>query len=69
MVAKYDTEKQEALAVARLRGCTLPYKIKTDEPDKLATMIYRLFNRHKIKNTGISTDPDGDAIWIVGRPW
>ena len=60
---KYTTEQNEAEYVLARGGLTLPYKIKTKEPRKLAHALGAFFRRRKL-SAGVSTDPDGNAVYV-----
>jgi len=58
---KYKKEKLEAVYVVQHE--ILPYKMRTDKPEQLAQALRRTFLRRNLQ-AGVSTDPDGDAVWI-----
>jgi L-asparaginase/Glu-tRNA(Gln) amidotransferase subunit D len=66
-MTKYKNECNEAEFVAKSGGLALPYQIKSDKPKNLANAIDRFFRRRKIRNVGISIDPNNDSIWIRKR--
>jgi len=62
---KYKEEREEA--VRAFDEDDFPHRIKTSSPLKLMASLGNFFRRRNINSVGLSSDPDGDSIWLSRR--
>lgn len=62
---KYQKERQEAIRA--FNDDDFPHRIKTGSPLKLMASLGRFFRGKNINSIGLSSDPDGNAIWLSKR--